>query len=114
MRVVIDASPRIVEAFVGHEVQTVFDLGWQNFKDHVLVKQLQCDVFVTADRGFEHEHNLNALRFGIVIVHATRNEVTFAGPCTPVCSKRLNRSSRATLSTSGLCSPSSHKLNELV
>jgi hypothetical protein len=24
----------------------------------VLVKQLECDVFVTGDRGFEHEHDL--------------------------------------------------------
>ena len=55
MRVVIDASidPRLVEAFVGHHVQTLFDLGWQYLKDNVLVKKLDCDVFVTADRGLE-------------------------------------------------------------
>ncbi len=46
MRVAIDGcvDTRIVEALAGHEVQTLFDLGWQNLKDHVLVKQLQCDV----------------------------------------------------------------------
>jgi hypothetical protein len=32
-------------------------------KDHVLVKQLECDVFITADRGFEHEHDLKSLSF---------------------------------------------------
>jgi len=55
MRVVIDAfiDPRLAEAFPDHHVQTLFDLGWQHLKDHVLVKQLECDVFVTADRGFE-------------------------------------------------------------
>ena len=59
MRVVIDASvvicgdPRLVEAFPDHHVKTLSDLGWQNLKDHVLVKQLECDVFPTADRGFE-------------------------------------------------------------
>jgi len=39
MRVVIDASidPRLVEAFPDHHVQTLFDLGWQHLKDHVLV-----------------------------------------------------------------------------
>ena len=48
MRVVIDASfdPRLVEAFPDHDVQTLFDLGWQHLKDHVLVKQLECDVLV--------------------------------------------------------------------
>ena len=85
MRVVIDASidPRLVEAFPGHDVQTVFDLGWQELKDHVLVKRLACDVFITADRGFEHEHNLKSLPFGIVIVHVTRNKINFYRPLFP-------------------------------
>jgi hypothetical protein len=85
MRVVIDASidPRLVEAFPNHEVRTLFDLGWQNLKDHVLVKQLECDVFVTADKGFEHEHNLQSLSFGIVIVHVIRNKITFYRPLFP-------------------------------
>jgi len=82
MRVVIDASidPRLVEAFPDHHVQTLFDLGWQHLKDHVMVKQLECDVFVTADRGFEHEHNLKSLSFGIGIVHVSRNKITFYRP----------------------------------
>lgn len=85
MRVIVDASidPRIVEAFVGDDVQTLFDLGWQHLKDNVLVKQLDCDVFVTADRGFEHEHNLKSLSFGIVIVHVARNKIDFYRPLFP-------------------------------
>lgn len=65
MRVVIDFSidPRLVESFAVHDVQTLFDLGWQHLKDNVLVKQLECDAFVTADHGFEHEHNLKSLSF---------------------------------------------------
>jgi hypothetical protein len=41
MRVLIDASfdPRLVEAFPDHQVQTLFDLGWQHLKNHVLVKR---------------------------------------------------------------------------
>jgi hypothetical protein len=85
MRVVIDASidPRLVEAFPDHQVQTLFDLGWQHLKDHVLVRQLECDVFITADRGFEYEHNLKALSFGIVIVHVIRNKINFYRPLFP-------------------------------
>jgi hypothetical protein len=85
MRVIVDASidPRVVEAFVGHDVQTLFDLGWQHLKDNVLVKQLVCDVFVTADRGFEHEHNLKSMPFGIVIVHVARNKFAFYRPLFP-------------------------------
>jgi hypothetical protein len=74
MRVVIDASvdPRLVEAFPDHQVQTLFDLGWQRLKDHVLI---------TADRGFEHD--LKSLSFGIVIVHVARNKITFYRPLVP-------------------------------
>ncbi len=85
MRVVLDAcvDPRLVEAFVGEDVQTLFDLGWQHLKDNVLVKQLECDVFVTADRGFEHQHNRRSLSFGIVVVHAERNKIAFYRPLFP-------------------------------
>jgi hypothetical protein len=91
MRVIIDASidPRLVEAFPGHRVQTLFDLGWQHLKDHVLVKQLECDVFVTADRGFEHEHDLKSLSFGIVIVHVARNKIAFYRPLFPELSQAV-------------------------
>ena len=85
MRVVIDASidPRLVEAFPDHQVQTLFDLGWQHLKDHVLVKQLACDVFITADRGSGHEHDRKSLSFGIVIVHVARNKINFYRPLFP-------------------------------
>ena len=38
---------------------------------------------MTADRGFEHQHNLRLLRFGIVIVHVTRNKIDFYRPSFP-------------------------------
>ncbi len=44
------------------------------------VKRLACDVFVTADRGFEHEHDLKSLSFGIVILHVARNKIVFYRP----------------------------------
>ena len=85
MRVVIDAciDPRLVEAFVGDDVLTLFDLGWQHLKDNVLLKQLECEVFVTADQGFEHQHNLKSLSFGIVVVHVARNKIAFYRPLFP-------------------------------
>jgi hypothetical protein len=55
----------------------------KNLKDHVLVKQLECGVFVTADHGFEHEHDLKSLAFRIVIVHVTREQITFYRPIFP-------------------------------
>lgn len=97
MRVGIDAciDPRLVEAFPDHHAQTLFDLGWQQLKDHVLVKQPECDVFVTADRGFEHEHDIESLSFGIVIVHVARNKIAFYRPLSRSCLRRWRRSGLA-------------------
>ena len=68
MRVLVDAcvDPRVVEGLSGHEVKTAADLGWHRLKDNHLVSLLQdrFDVLVTIDRGFEHQQNLKALRFG--------------------------------------------------
>jgi hypothetical protein len=79
MRVFIDAcvDPGIVEILVGHEVRTAFDVGWQNLKDHILLPKVaaEFDVFLTADKGFEFEHNLYKLPVGIVIAHVTRNKL---------------------------------------
>jgi hypothetical protein len=38
---------------------------------------------VTADRGFEYQHNLKSLTFGIVVVHAARNKIAFYRPLFP-------------------------------
>jgi hypothetical protein len=38
------------------------------------------EVLVTADRGFEYEHNISRLRFGIIIVHVPKNKVVFYRP----------------------------------
>jgi hypothetical protein len=75
-------DPRVAEAFPGHEVATAFDLGWHPLKDHELVPLLQdrCDVLVTIDRGFEFEHNLGKLTFGILIIRVAKNKVEFYRP----------------------------------
>src|SRR5437016_6335841 len=81
MRVFLDAciDPRAVKVFTGHEVQTAFDLGWHLLKDHLLLPLVQerFDVFVTADQGFEYEHNLKKLRLTFVIVHVPKNKLEF-------------------------------------
>jgi len=84
MRVYLDAciDPRVAKIFTDYEVRTAFQLGWHGLKDHILLPliQDQFDVFVTIDQGFEHEHNLKKLRFGIVIVHVPKNKVEFYWP----------------------------------
>jgi hypothetical protein len=38
------------------------------------------DVLITIDRGFEFEHNLEKITFGIVIVHVPRNRIDYDRP----------------------------------
>ena len=80
MRIVLDecVNPRVKRLLEGkHDVFTVLELGWGGSPDHILVKRLQegCEAFLTIDRGFEHEHDLSLLGYGIVIVHVARNRL---------------------------------------
>jgi len=56
---------------------TVAEGKWRALPDAKLIAQAQgaCDVLVTIDKGFEHEHNLKKLTFGIVIVHVPKNRI---------------------------------------
>ena len=84
MRILIDecVNPRLRQAFPEHEVVTAVTTAWRQIQDHWLVEAIQgkFDVLVTIDRGFEFQHNLNKLTFGIVIVHARRNRMDYYRP----------------------------------
>ena len=60
-----------------HAVTNVLKLGWGDLPDNIPVEHLQgrCEVFLTIDHGFEHQHSLPLLGFGIVIVHVPRNRL---------------------------------------
>ena len=85
MRIVLDecVNPRVKGLLeTEHAVSTVLELGWGGFPDHILVERLQgrCEVSLTIDRGFAHEHNLSLLKFGIVIVQVARNRLAHYEP----------------------------------
>lgn len=87
MRILLDecVNPRLRQAFPDHEVLTVAEAKWRALPDAELITHAQgrCDVLVTTDQGFEYEHNLNKLSFGIVIVHVKRNRMEFYRPLFP-------------------------------
>ena len=87
MRILLDecVNPRLRQAFPGHEVLTAAEAKWRTLPDATLIAQAQgrCDVLVTIDRGFEYEHNLKKLTFGIVIVHVSRNRMEDYRPLFP-------------------------------
>jgi len=82
-RILIDEciNPRLASrlrmVLPGDVVETVRDLGWTGQRDHILVPQIQgrFDVFLTIDKGFEFEHNLERLSFGIIVLEAANNQM---------------------------------------
>ena len=84
MRVLLDecVNPRLRRAFLGHEVVTVAEANWLTLPDNELLElaQRNFDVFVTIDKGFAYQHNLQKLSFGIVIVHVAANTLEFYEP----------------------------------
>lgn len=84
-------NPRLRQAFPGHEVLTAAEAKWRTLPDATLIAQAQgrCDVLVTIDRGFEYEHNLKKLTFGIVIVHVSRNRMEDYRPLFPALQNAL-------------------------
>jgi hypothetical protein len=70
-------SLRLRTLLPDHVVETVRDLGWAGQPDHVLVRQIQdrFDTFLTIDKGFEYEHNVEKLAFGVVVLETANNQM---------------------------------------
>ena len=70
-------AARLRALLPGDIVETVRDLGWTGRQDHFLVAQIQdrFDVFLTIDKGFEFEHNVEKLSFGIIVLEAANNQM---------------------------------------
>ncbi|MBV8847471.1 MAG: hypothetical protein JO307_32070 [Bryobacterales bacterium] len=93
MRILIDecVNPRLRQAFSEHDVVTAVTTEWRQIRDHHLIDAIQgrFDVFVT-DRGFEFQHNLDKLTFGIIIMHVRRNRMEYYRPLLPELSAAID------------------------
>ena len=78
------------------QVLTVAEAEWRTLPDAELIVQArgQCEVLVTTDKGFEYEHNLKKIAFGIVIVHVKRNRMDDYAPLFPALVDAINRVKR--------------------
>jgi predicted nuclease of predicted toxin-antitoxin system len=98
VRILLDecVNPRLRRAFPGHEVLTVAEAKWRALPDAELIVRAhgKCDVLVTADKGFEYEHNLKMISFGIVIVHVKRNRIEYYAPLFPALVDAIERVKR--------------------
>jgi len=79
MRILLDENFPVdfAKLLVGHEVATVYNLGWSGIKNGELLRRAYsvCEVFVTLDRNLEFQKNIKVLPFGIVVVCARSNRV---------------------------------------
>lgn len=95
MRVFLDAcvDPRVAALLEGHQVTTAFEMAWHTLSDAVLVQRVQdrFEAIITIDQGFEFQHNLSHLRFGIVIVHVRQNKAEFYAPLAAELLEALSR-----------------------
>jgi hypothetical protein len=79
MRVLIDEciDPRVKFLFIGHEVKTVHEMGWDRIQDGPLLRlaEQHFEVFVTLDRSLKFQQNLQKLALGIVEVSVPKNQL---------------------------------------
>ena len=83
LRILVDEciNPRLADrlrsVLVDASVVTVRELKREGSKDHYLIPHIQgsFDVFLTNDKGFEFEHNLRRLSFGIIVLTAANNQM---------------------------------------
>lgn len=80
MKILIDENlPRRVQNLLqGDDAHHVVDLGWQSIKNGVLM-QLAFDagfeVFLTADKGIPHQHNLQKIGLAIVVLRIRNTDL---------------------------------------
>jgi hypothetical protein len=87
VRILLDecVNAGVKAAFPGHAIKTVAEAGWRGTKDGPLLAlaQKSFDVFLTIDRGVEHQQALKKLGMGILIAHIPNNEIASYRPLFP-------------------------------
>jgi hypothetical protein len=70
----------------GHNIRTVGQSGWSGIRNGTLLK-LAADagfrVFITVDRGFEHQQNVAALPLPVILVIGKSNDINELLPLMP-------------------------------
>ena len=88
MRLLLDEcfDRRLTRDIHGHEVFTVFDMGWAGVRNGALLTRAvdQVDVFVTVDRNLAFQQRIDALPFAVVVRRARTNRLMDLKPLVPL------------------------------
>lgn len=87
MRLLLDecVPKRLKRELLGHDVQTVQDMGWAGIENGALLKLAdgQFDALLTVDQGIEYQQNLSGLRISVVVMLTASNDVDDLRPLLP-------------------------------
>ena len=87
MRVLLDEClpRRLKHALIGHEVQTVPEMGWASKRNGELLRLAarEFEVFLTVDRRLQHEQELSMFRIVVIVLVARSNRLLDLLPLVP-------------------------------
>lgn len=87
MKLLLDESlpRRLKSLFVGHDVRTVPEVGWQGLENGELIRLAapEFDVFVTADQNLQFQQNLAGVDIGIIVLAAVTTRLDDLRPLVP-------------------------------
>jgi hypothetical protein len=88
MRVLVDecVDHRIQSHIVGHDVWTVEQMGWKGKTNGELLKEMVAnnfEVFLTVDKSFQHQQNIQAAGLAVVLMRPNRNILVELLPLIP-------------------------------
>ncbi len=80
MKLLLDhcVPQRLRSLFIGHEVTTAADAGWELLRNGALLGAAGAAGFyalVTVDRNLKHQQNLATLPVAVVVMLATSNDI---------------------------------------
>jgi hypothetical protein len=87
VRVLLDecVPRRLGQELTGHQVRTVFEMGWSGTKDGPLLRRAHVafDVFLTVDQGIQYQQNLSGLDLAVIVLAGKSNDIDDLRPLMP-------------------------------
>jgi predicted nuclease of predicted toxin-antitoxin system len=101
MRVLLDECvPRgLRRELPDHEVKTVAEMGWAGVKNGALLRlaEKDFDVFLTVDRGLEHQQDLSGTTLAVILLRAPSNDIVVLRPLLPAVREALDKAKPGTV-----------------
>ena len=88
MRILLDEclSPRLRREFPGHDVRTVFQMGWRGKRNGDLLRSMSgqaIEVLITVDRNLAHQQNLRSHGVAVIVLIGRGNKIPDLIPLMP-------------------------------